>query len=88
MVAPTSITIFPNGSRFAVEPGGRTQVESYSSMMQGPALGPQRSERLIIAVSHQPRAEPLAGRVHRSIMWAKLKYFAEGAAITSTLLWH
>ena len=57
-VARTSITIFPNGSRFAVEPGGTTQVESYSSMMQGPALGSRRSERLMIAVSHQPRAGP------------------------------
>ena len=57
-VARTSITIFPNGSRFAAEPGGTTQVESYSSMMQGPALGSRRSERLMIAVSHQPRAGP------------------------------
>jgi hypothetical protein len=31
---------------------------------------------------------PLAGRVHRSIMWAKLKCLAEGAAIASKLLWH
>jgi 5-methyltetrahydropteroyltriglutamate--homocysteine methyltransferase len=30
---------------------------------------------------------PLAGRVHRSIMWAKLKCLAEGAAIASRLLW-
>jgi hypothetical protein len=26
--------------------------------------------------------------VHRSIMWAKLKCLAEGAAIASKLLWH
>jgi len=57
-VAHTPITIFPNGSRFAVEPGGTTQVESYSSMIQGPALGSRRSERLMIAVSRQPRAGP------------------------------
>ena len=31
---------------------------------------------------------PLAGRVHRTIMWAKLKCLAEGAAIASKLLWH
>jgi hypothetical protein len=31
---------------------------------------------------------PLAGRVHRSIIWAKLKCLAEGAAIASKLLWH
>ena len=30
---------------------------------------------------------PLAGRVHRSIMWAKLKCLAEGATIASKLLW-
>ena len=30
----------------------------------------------------------LPGRVHRSIMWAKLKCLAEGAAIASALLWH
>ena len=29
---------------------------------------------------------PLAGRVHRSIMWAKLKCLAEGAAIASKVL--
>jgi len=57
-VARTSIKIFPNGSRFAVEPGGTTQVESYSSMMQGPALDSRRSERFMIAVSHQPWAGP------------------------------
>src|SRR5215831_8238372 len=57
-VARTSIKIFPNRSRFAVEPGGTTQVESYSSMMQGPALGTRRSERFIIAVSHQPWSGP------------------------------
>ena len=57
-VARTSIKIFPNGSRFAVEPGGTTQVESHSSMMQGPALGSRRSERFMIAVSHQPWVGP------------------------------
>jgi len=31
---------------------------------------------------------PLAGRVHRSIMWAKPKCLAEGAAIASKVLWH
>jgi 5-methyltetrahydropteroyltriglutamate--homocysteine methyltransferase len=31
---------------------------------------------------------PLAGRVHRSIMWAKLKSLAEGAAIASKRLWN
>src|SRR5215468_2291748 len=31
---------------------------------------------------------PLASRVHRSIMWAKLKCLAEGAAIVSKLVWH
>jgi 5-methyltetrahydropteroyltriglutamate--homocysteine methyltransferase len=30
---------------------------------------------------------PLAGRVHWSIMWAKLKTLAEGAAIASRQLW-
>jgi len=30
---------------------------------------------------------PLAGRVHRTIMWAKLKCLAEGAAIASKRLW-
>ena len=30
---------------------------------------------------------PLAGRVHRTIMWAKLKALAEGAAIASKALW-
>jgi 5-methyltetrahydropteroyltriglutamate--homocysteine methyltransferase len=30
---------------------------------------------------------PLAGRVHRSIMWAKLKSLAEGAAIATASLW-
>ena len=30
---------------------------------------------------------PLAGRVHYSIMWAKLKALAEGAAIASQQLW-
>ena len=30
---------------------------------------------------------PLAGRVHRTIMWAKLKALAEGAAIASRQLW-
>ena len=30
---------------------------------------------------------PLAGRVHRSIMWAKLHSLAEGAAIASKLAW-
>jgi 5-methyltetrahydropteroyltriglutamate--homocysteine methyltransferase len=30
---------------------------------------------------------PLAGRVHRTIMWAKLKALAEGAAIASKSLW-
>ena len=29
---------------------------------------------------------PLAGRVHRSIMWAKLKALAEGAEIASARL--
>ena len=29
---------------------------------------------------------PLAGRVHRSIMWAKLKALSEGAAIASARL--
>jgi len=29
-----------------------------------------------------------AARRHRSIMWAKLKCFAEGASIASKLLWH
>ena len=28
--------MFPNGSRLAVEPGGTTQVESYSSMAKPP----------------------------------------------------
>ena len=31
---------------------------------------------------------PLAGRVHYSIMWAKLKCLAEGAKIASAQLWH
>ncbi|MGP0094791.1 MAG: cobalamin-independent methionine synthase II family protein [Xanthobacteraceae bacterium] len=31
---------------------------------------------------------PLAGRVHRTIMWAKLKSLAEGARIASTQLWN
>ena len=31
---------------------------------------------------------PLAGRVHRSIMWAKLKALSEGAAIASARLWN
>ena len=31
---------------------------------------------------------PLAGRVHRSIMWAKLKALSEGAAIASSRLWN
>ena len=31
---------------------------------------------------------PLADRVHRSIMWAKLKCLAEGASIASKPLWH
>ena len=57
-VGRTSIKMFPNRSRFAVEPGGTTQVESYSSMMQGPALGTRRSERFMIAVSHQPWSGP------------------------------
>ncbi|MGH7088913.1 MAG: cobalamin-independent methionine synthase II family protein [Stellaceae bacterium] len=30
---------------------------------------------------------PLAGRVHRSIMWAKLKALSEGAALASRTLW-
>ncbi|HEY1363113.1 MAG TPA: cobalamin-independent methionine synthase II family protein [Xanthobacteraceae bacterium] len=30
---------------------------------------------------------PLAGRVHRSIMWAKLRSLAEGAAIASKMAW-
>ncbi|HEY2185933.1 MAG TPA: cobalamin-independent methionine synthase II family protein [Xanthobacteraceae bacterium] len=30
---------------------------------------------------------PLAGRVHRTIMWAKLRALAEGAAIASKTLW-
>jgi len=30
---------------------------------------------------------PLAGRVHRSIMWAKLQTLAEGAAIASKMAW-
>ena len=30
---------------------------------------------------------PMAGRVHYSIMWAKLKSLAEGAAIASRQLW-
>lgn len=30
---------------------------------------------------------PLAGRVHRTIMWAKLKALAEGAAIATKALW-
>jgi 5-methyltetrahydropteroyltriglutamate--homocysteine methyltransferase len=30
---------------------------------------------------------PLAGRVHRSITWAKLRTLAEGAAIASKLAW-
>jgi len=30
----------------------------------------------------------LPGRVHRSIMWTKLKCLAERAAIASKLLWH
>jgi len=30
----------------------------------------------------------LPGRVHRSIIWAKLKCLVEGAAIASKLLWH
>jgi methionine synthase II (cobalamin-independent) len=30
---------------------------------------------------------PLAGRVHRSIMWAKLRTLAEGAAIASKMAW-
>ena len=30
---------------------------------------------------------PLAGRVHRSIMWAKLRTLAEGAAIASKMTW-
>jgi 5-methyltetrahydropteroyltriglutamate--homocysteine methyltransferase len=31
---------------------------------------------------------PLAGRVHWSIMWAKLKSLAEGARIASAQLWN
>jgi 5-methyltetrahydropteroyltriglutamate--homocysteine methyltransferase len=31
---------------------------------------------------------PLAGRVHYSIMWAKLKCLAEGAKIASRQLWN
>jgi hypothetical protein len=34
------------------------------------------------------RKLPILGRVHRSIMWAKLTCLAEGAAIASKLLWH
>jgi 5-methyltetrahydropteroyltriglutamate--homocysteine methyltransferase len=30
---------------------------------------------------------PLAGRVHRTIMWAKLQALAEGAALASKSLW-
>ena len=30
---------------------------------------------------------PLAGRVHRSIMWAKLRTLGEGAAIASKMAW-
>ena len=30
---------------------------------------------------------PLAGRVHRSIMWAKLRTLADGAAIASKTAW-
>jgi hypothetical protein len=30
---------------------------------------------------------PLAGRVHRSIMWAKLRTLAEGAAIAAKMAW-
>jgi 5-methyltetrahydropteroyltriglutamate--homocysteine methyltransferase len=30
---------------------------------------------------------PLAGRVHRSIMWAKLRALVEGAAIASKRAW-
>ena len=30
---------------------------------------------------------PLAGRVHRSIMWAKLRTLAEGGAIASKMAW-
>jgi 5-methyltetrahydropteroyltriglutamate--homocysteine methyltransferase len=30
---------------------------------------------------------PLAGRVHRSIMWAKLRALVEGAVIASKRAW-
>ena len=30
---------------------------------------------------------PLAGRVHRSIMWAKLRTLVEGAALASKMAW-
>ena len=43
------------------------------SLMAGPDCGFSQS--------------PLAGRVHRSIMWAKLRALAEGAAIASKRLW-
>jgi len=57
----------------------------------------ERLERAVRAVGDRERVmagtdcgfsqSPLAGRVHRSIMWAKLRALAAGAAIASKRLW-
>ena len=42
----------------AAEPGGMTQVASYSSTMKGPRRGSSRSARLTTSVSRQPWTGP------------------------------
>ena len=69
-VAPTSITIF--SERVEVRGGPRRQDAGRIVFLDDagscPALGSRRSERLIIAVSHQPRAGPKYACRNRSAM--------------------
>ena len=56
--APTAIEIFPCASSEAVQPGGMTHVESYSSTMQGPLRGAAQLGPVHDVVSSQPWRRP------------------------------
>ena len=71
-------------------------VTHSTNIVEHPELVAERLERFAQCVGRENvmagtdcgfSQSPLAGRVHRSIMWAKLKSLAEGAAIASKRLW-
>ena len=71
-------------------------LESKSNFIEHPELVADRLGRFADIVGRENVMagtdcgfcqSPLAGRVHRTIMWAKLKALAEGAEIASKALW-